>query len=138
MSILTILIGVVLAIVLVWAVNTYLPHPLRMVLSIVVVVILQVALLFVFGFIGPLTQLIGRVRGDGARQEGVLSEAPHIPHVLHPHRCRGLLFLLAERQDGPEGKCEAKANGPPSHDKGDPPRYLPHTRLPSMCQHSWA
>jgi hypothetical protein len=41
MSLLTILVGVVLAIVILWAVNTYLPHPLRLVLSIVVIVILS-------------------------------------------------------------------------------------------------
>jgi hypothetical protein len=53
---------VVLAIVILWAVNTYLPHPLSLVLSIVVIVILLVALLAVFGLLGPLSQPIGRVR----------------------------------------------------------------------------
>jgi hypothetical protein len=62
MSMLTILIGVVLAIVILWAVNTYLPHPLRLVLSIVVIVVLLVALLSVFGLLGPLSQPIGRLR----------------------------------------------------------------------------
>jgi hypothetical protein len=61
MSLLTILVGVVLAIVILWAVNTYLPHPLRLVLSIVVIVVLLVALLAVFGLLGPLSQPIGRV-----------------------------------------------------------------------------
>jgi hypothetical protein len=42
MSPLTLLIGVVLAIMILWAVNTYLPHPLRLVLSIVVIIVLTV------------------------------------------------------------------------------------------------
>jgi hypothetical protein len=62
MSILTILIGVVLAIVILWAVNTYMPHPLRLILNIVVIVVLLVVLLSVFGLLGPLSQPIGRLR----------------------------------------------------------------------------
>jgi hypothetical protein len=62
MSTLTLLIGVVLALVILWAVNTYMPHPLRLVLSVLVIVILLVALLSVFGWLGPLSQPIGRVR----------------------------------------------------------------------------
>jgi uncharacterized membrane protein len=62
MSPLTVLIGVVLAIVILWAVNTYLPHPLRLVLSIVVIIVLLVMLLSVFGLLGPLSQPIGRLR----------------------------------------------------------------------------
>lgn len=61
MPLLTILIGLVLAIVILWAVNTYLPHPIRLVLTIVVIVVLLVVLLSVFGLLGPLSQPIGRV-----------------------------------------------------------------------------
>ena len=49
-------------IVILWAVNTYLPHPLRLVPHIVVIVVLPVALLAVFGLLGPLSQPIGRLR----------------------------------------------------------------------------
>lgn len=49
MSLLTILIGVVLAIVILWAVNACLPHPIRLILNIVVIVGLLVVLLSVFG-----------------------------------------------------------------------------------------
>jgi hypothetical protein len=62
MSMLTLLIGVVLAIVILWAVNTYLPHPLRLILSIVVIVVLLVVLLSVFGLLGQFTQPLGRPR----------------------------------------------------------------------------
>jgi hypothetical protein len=62
MSILTLLVGVVLAIVILWAVNTYLPHPIRLILNIVVIVVLIVVLLSVFGVLGPLSQPIGRLR----------------------------------------------------------------------------
>jgi hypothetical protein len=61
MSILTLLIGLVLAIMILWAVNTYLPHPLRLVLSLVVIIVLIVALLSVLGFLGPLSQPLGRL-----------------------------------------------------------------------------
>lgn len=61
MSILTLLIGLVLAFAILWAVNTYLPHPLRLVLSLVVIIVLVVALLSVFGFLGPLSQPLGRL-----------------------------------------------------------------------------
>jgi hypothetical protein len=61
MSILTLLIGLVLAIAILWAVNTYLPHPLRLVLSFVVILVLVVALLSVFGLLSPLSQPIGRL-----------------------------------------------------------------------------
>jgi peptidoglycan biosynthesis protein MviN/MurJ (putative lipid II flippase) len=61
MSILTILIGVVLAIVILWAVNTYLPHPIRLILNIVVIVVLLVVLLSIFGLLGPLSRPIGRL-----------------------------------------------------------------------------
>jgi hypothetical protein len=61
-SILTILIGVVLAIVILWAVNAYLPHPIRLILNIVVIVVLLVVLLSVFGLLGPISQPIGRLR----------------------------------------------------------------------------
>jgi hypothetical protein len=62
MSILTILVGVVLAIVILWAVNMYLPHPIRLILNIVVIVLLLVVLLSIFGLLGPITQPIGRLR----------------------------------------------------------------------------
>ena len=62
MSIVTILIGVVLAIVILWAVNTYLLHPIRLILNIVVIVMLLVMLLSVFGLLGPISQPIGRLR----------------------------------------------------------------------------
>jgi hypothetical protein len=62
MSLVTILIGVVLAIVILWAVNTYLPHPIRLILNIVVIVMLLVVLLSVFGLLDPITQPIGRLR----------------------------------------------------------------------------
>jgi hypothetical protein len=52
----------VLAIVILWAVNTYLPHPLRLILNIVVIVVLLVVLLPVFGLLGPLSQPIGPLR----------------------------------------------------------------------------
>jgi hypothetical protein len=61
-SILTILIGVVLAIVILWAVNAYLPHPIRLILNIVVIVVLLVVRLSVFGLLGPISQPIGRLR----------------------------------------------------------------------------
>jgi hypothetical protein len=60
-SILTILIGVVLAIVILWAVNAYLP-PIRLILNIVVIVVLLVVRLSVFGLLGPISQPIGRLR----------------------------------------------------------------------------
>ena len=56
MSILTLIVGVVLAIVILWAVNTYLPHPIRLILNIVVIVVLLVVLLSVFGVLGPLSR----------------------------------------------------------------------------------
>ena len=62
MSLLTILIGVVLAIVILWAVNVYLPHPIRLILNIVVIVVLLVVLLSVFGLLGPISQPIGQLR----------------------------------------------------------------------------
>jgi hypothetical protein len=62
MSILTVLVGVVLAIVILWAVNTYMPHPVRLILNIVVIVVLIVVLLSVFGLLGPISQPIGRLR----------------------------------------------------------------------------
>jgi hypothetical protein len=62
MSLLTLFIGLVLATAILWAVNTYLPHPLCLVLSLVVIVVLVVALLSVLGFLGPLSQPISRVR----------------------------------------------------------------------------
>jgi hypothetical protein len=52
----------VLGIMILWVVNTYVPHPLRLVLSIVVIVVLLVALLAVLGLLGPLSQPIGRLR----------------------------------------------------------------------------
>jgi hypothetical protein len=61
-SILTILIGVVLAIVILWAVNAYLPHSIRLILNILVIVVLLVVLLPVFGLLGPISQPIGRLR----------------------------------------------------------------------------
>jgi hypothetical protein len=60
-SILTILIGVVLAIVILWAVNAYFP-PIRLILNIVVIVVLLVVRLSVFGLLGPISQPIGRLR----------------------------------------------------------------------------
>jgi hypothetical protein len=61
MSMLTLLIGLVLATAILWAVNTYLPHPLRLVLSLVVIVVLLVALLSILGLLGPLSQPISLV-----------------------------------------------------------------------------
>jgi hypothetical protein len=61
MSMLTLFIGLVLATAILWAVNTYLPRPLRLVLSLVVIVVLVVALLSVLGLLGPLSQPISRV-----------------------------------------------------------------------------
>jgi hypothetical protein len=62
MSILTLIVGVALAIVILWAVNTYLPHPIRLILNIVVIIVLVVVLLSVFGVLGPLSQPIVRLR----------------------------------------------------------------------------
>jgi hypothetical protein len=45
MSVLTLLVGMTLAIVILWAVNAYLPQPLRMILTVVVIVGLLVVLL---------------------------------------------------------------------------------------------
>jgi hypothetical protein len=61
MSLVTLFIGLVLATAILWAVNTYVPHPLRLVVSLVVIVVLVVALLSVLGFLGPLSQPISRV-----------------------------------------------------------------------------
>jgi hypothetical protein len=61
MSILPLLMGLVLATAILWAVNTFLPQPLRLVLSLVVIIVLVVALLSVFGFLGPLAQPLGRL-----------------------------------------------------------------------------
>ena len=61
MSLVTLFIGLVLATAILWAVNTYVPHPLRLVVSLVVIVVLVVALLSVVGFLGPLSQPISRV-----------------------------------------------------------------------------
>jgi hypothetical protein len=63
-STLTLLISVVLSLVILWAVRTHMPPPLRLVLSALIVVILLVALLSVFGWFGPLLQPIGSV-GSG-------------------------------------------------------------------------
>jgi CDP-diglyceride synthetase len=51
MTILGLLVGVVLAIVILWAINTYLPTdpPLRLIANIVVIVVLLIVLLSVFG-----------------------------------------------------------------------------------------
>jgi hypothetical protein len=49
MSTPTLLISVVLSLVILWAVRTHMPPPLRLVLSVLIVVILLVALLSVFG-----------------------------------------------------------------------------------------
>jgi hypothetical protein len=62
MSLLTILIGVVLAIVILWAVNAYLPRPIGLTLNIVVIVVLLVVLLSLFGLLRPLSQPIGWLR----------------------------------------------------------------------------
>jgi hypothetical protein len=64
MSILTLIVGVVLAIVILWAVNTYLPSqpPLRLILNIVIIIILLLVLLSVFGLLGPFSQPLGRLR----------------------------------------------------------------------------
>ena len=59
MSILALLIGLVLATAILWTVNTFLSHPLRLVLSLVVIIGLVAALLSVFGFLGPFAQLLG-------------------------------------------------------------------------------
>jgi Ca2+/Na+ antiporter len=56
------LVSVVLSLVILWAVRTHMPSSLRLVLSILIVVILLVALLSVFGFLGPLWQPSGHVR----------------------------------------------------------------------------
>ena len=61
MPFVTILVGVVLAIVILWAVNTYLPNPIRLILTIVVIVVLLVVLLSVFGLFGPFSRPVGRV-----------------------------------------------------------------------------
>jgi hypothetical protein len=61
MSLLTLFIGLVRATAILWAVNTYLPHPLRLVLSLVVIVVLLVAPLSILGLLGPLSQPISRV-----------------------------------------------------------------------------
>jgi hypothetical protein len=52
---------VVLAVVILWAVNTYLPYSLRLILNIVVIVVLLVVLLSIFGLLGPLSQPVGRL-----------------------------------------------------------------------------
>jgi hypothetical protein len=63
MFMLTLLMGIVLALVILCAVYTYMPAPLHLVLSIlIIVVMLLVTLLSVFGWLGPLSQPIGRVR----------------------------------------------------------------------------
>jgi hypothetical protein len=62
MSTPTLLMSVVLSLVILWAVRTYMPPPLRLVLSVLMVVILLVALLSVFGWLSPPSQPIGRVR----------------------------------------------------------------------------
>jgi hypothetical protein len=54
--------SVFLSLVILWAVRTYMPPPLRLVLSVLIIVILLVALLSVFGWLGPLSQPISRVR----------------------------------------------------------------------------
>jgi hypothetical protein len=60
MSMLTFLISVVLTLVILWAVHTYMPPPLCLVLSLLVIVMLLVALLSVFGWLGPLSQPISQ------------------------------------------------------------------------------
>jgi hypothetical protein len=54
--------SVVLSLVILWAVRTHMTPPLRLVLSILIVVILLVALLSVFGWLDLLSQPIRRVR----------------------------------------------------------------------------
>ena len=60
MSMLTFLISVVLTLVILWAVHTSMPPPLHLVLSLLVIVMLLVALLSVFGWLGPLSQPISQ------------------------------------------------------------------------------
>ena len=50
MSMLTFLMGAGLTLVILWAVRTYMTPPLRLVLSVLMIVILLVALLSVFGW----------------------------------------------------------------------------------------
>ena len=64
MSILALLMGLVLTTAILWAVNTYVPYPLRLVLSLVVIIVFVVALLSVFGLLGPFSQPIGRLWGE--------------------------------------------------------------------------
>jgi hypothetical protein len=63
-SLLGLLIGIVLAIVILWAINTYLPTdpPLRLIGNIVVIVVLIIALLYVFGVMEGLTTPVLRGR----------------------------------------------------------------------------
>jgi uncharacterized membrane protein len=56
------LMSVFLSLVILWAVRTYMQPPLRLVLSVLIIVILLVALLSVFGWLGPLSQPISPVR----------------------------------------------------------------------------
>jgi hypothetical protein len=62
MSTPTLLISVVLSLVILRAVRTHMPPPLRLVLSALIIVMLLVALLSVFGWFSPLSQPTGRVR----------------------------------------------------------------------------
>lgn len=64
MTIVGLLVGVVLAVICLWAINTYLPTdpPFRLIGNIVVIVVLLVALLYVFGVVGDLSTPVMRTR----------------------------------------------------------------------------